>query len=157
MKDSLNTVYEIMKLIKKSPKRDALFKKMKEGLAPEKPGVRVLCPTRLTVRGSSLQSVLDNYEVLLVLWEESKEMTSEAEMRARIIGVESQMLTFNFLFGVSLGSLLLIHSDNLSKTLQHVGISASVGQHIAKQTLKVLNSLREPDKFQLFFERVKLD
>ena len=43
------------------------------------------------------------------------------------------------------------HSDNLSKTLQHKSMSAAEGQHIAQLTLSVLKSLRDQEKFQLFF------
>lgn len=46
MKSFLETVHEISKLIKKSPKRNALFEKLKQELASEAIGVRVLCPTR---------------------------------------------------------------------------------------------------------------
>ena len=58
----------------------------------------------------------------------------DSDMKARIIGVDSQMHSFDFLYGVSLGALILNHSDNLSKTLQHVNISAAEGQHLAKLT-----------------------
>ena len=107
-------MFEITKLIKKSPQRDAIFQKLKHDLATDTPSFRVLCPTRWTVRAASLQSVLDNYEVLLSVWEESKNSQIDSEMKARIIGIETQMLTFNFLFGISLGILNLEHSDNLS-------------------------------------------
>ena len=60
MKSALDVMGEISKLIKLSPKRDAVFQKLKADLAPETPGFRVLCPTRWTVRAASLQSVLDN-------------------------------------------------------------------------------------------------
>ena len=56
--------------------------------------------------------MLNNYEVLLGVWKEAGHLDSE--IRARVIGVEAQMLTFDFLFGVSLGSLILRHSDNRS-------------------------------------------
>ena len=49
-------------------------------------------------------------------------------MKARIIGIETQMLTFNFLFGISLGTTILQHSDNLSKRLKHDTITAAEGQ-----------------------------
>lgn len=61
----------------------------------------------------------------------------------------TQMLTFEFLFGVSLGAVILSHSDNLSKTLQHVSLSTAEGQHMAKLTLQVLKSLHQVDKFDL--------
>ena len=68
MKSSLDVVIEISKLIKKSPKRDAIFQKLKSDLAPDTPGFCVLCPTRWTVCAASLQSVLDNYQVLFEVW-----------------------------------------------------------------------------------------
>ena len=40
------------------------------------------------------------------------------------------MSTFEYLFGVMLGELILKHSDNLSKTLQDPSLSASEGQEI---------------------------
>ena len=95
----------------------------------------VLCPTRWTVRAASPQSVVDNYEVLLGVWGESKKSQIDSEMQARIIGIETQMLTFNFLFGNSLGTLILQHIDNLSKSLQHDTITAAEGQQLAKLTI----------------------
>ncbi len=157
MKHSLETVNEISKLIKKSPKRDAIFQKLKSDLAQDTPGFRMLCPTRWTVRSSSLQSILDNFEVILGVWEESLESSLNSEMRARIIGVNTQMLTFDFLFGISLGALLLRHSDNLNKSLQHEFMSAADGQQIAKHTLDVLLSLRSEENFKLFYKRILLD
>ena len=73
---------------------------------------------------ASLQSVLDNYEVLLQVWEESKETNLESEIRARIIGVETQMHSFDFLFGISLGSYFVTvttsnpYSTNLCQQLK---------------------------------------
>ena len=67
------------------------------------------------------------------------------------------MHTFDFLFGVSLGNLLLHHTDNLSKTLQHKSLSAAEGQRVAKLTLDVLQSLRNEDHFKNFYARVLLD
>ena len=64
LKDALDTTSEILKLLKFSPKWETLFKKFKEDFAPEFPGFRTLCPTRWTVRGGSLQSVIDNWNVL---------------------------------------------------------------------------------------------
>ena len=60
----MDATFEINKLIKYSPKRDAIFTKLKDELSSETPGFRVLCPTRWTVRADSLLSVMDNYTVL---------------------------------------------------------------------------------------------
>ena len=106
------------------------------------------------MRAASLQSVIDNCEVLLLLWQEALDGTLDGETRARIIGVETQMIKFDFLFGVCLGSLILRNSDNLSKTLQHKTISAAEGQHIAKLTLSVLQKMRSAEQFVAFYQRV---
>ena len=151
MKSALDVVVEISKLIKKSPKRDSSFEKLKSELAPETPGFRVLCPTRWTVRAASLKSVIDNYEVLLGVWEEAQSGRLDGEMKARIIGVETQMHTFDFLYGVFLGELILRHTDNLSKALQHKSLSAAEAQHLARLTLEVLRSLRDSDRFTAFY------
>ena len=84
-------------MIKKSPARYRCFEKIKSELAPDTPGVRVLCPTRWTVRAEALQSILNNYAVLQELWVESLDKVKDSEMKARILGVASQMKTFSYL------------------------------------------------------------
>ncbi len=100
---------------------------------------------------SITKSVLD-YEVLLSVWEEYKNSQIDSEMKARIISIETQMLTFNFLFGISLGTLILQHNNNLSKSLQHDTITAAEGQQLAKLTIDVLKSIRKEDKFKSFYD-----
>ncbi|XP_041374744.1 zinc finger MYM-type protein 1-like [Gigantopelta aegis] len=115
MRDSLDSVYEMSKLIKYSPRRDTKLEELKTEMNPDKPGFRVLCPTRWTVRAASLCSVLDNYSVLQSLWEICYEFVTDSEILARIVGVQSQMFSFDFLFGVILRHEVLRHTDNLSK------------------------------------------
>ena len=141
MKDALDIVYEITKLIKKSPRRDFTFQSLKEEISPTSPGVRILCPTRWTVRADALHSIVTNYAVLQALWEESLEFVKDSEMRSRIIGVATTMKSFNFFFGVVLSELILRHSDNVSRTLQTSHISAAEGQKIATMTVKTLQSM----------------
>ena len=43
MRDALNTSYELIKLVKKSPRRDATLQKLKEQMPDGIPGIRVLC------------------------------------------------------------------------------------------------------------------
>jgi len=82
LKKALDITYEMSKLIKYSPKRDAMFSKLKDELQPECPGIQVLCPTRWTVRADSLKSVLDNYTALQHLWEEAELVAKESDIRA---------------------------------------------------------------------------
>ena len=48
------------------------------------------------------------------------------------------MKTFDFVYGVYLGELILTHSDNLSRALQDPTLSAVEGQDIAKKTIAVM-------------------
>lgn len=67
------------------------------------------------------------------------------------------MHTFGFIYGILLGSLILHHSDNLSKTLQHKSMTAAEGQRLAKLTVDVLKLIQQPDRFQAFYQRVVQD
>ena len=61
MTDAFDVTYEICKLIKFSSRREAMLDELKSDTAPGTPGIRVLCPTRWTVRAQSLKSIIDNY------------------------------------------------------------------------------------------------
>ena len=91
MKDCLDTCFEVVKLIKFSPKREAMLRELKEEIGSDAPGVRTLCPTRWTVRAGSLASIVANYDNIQLLWVAAVCTTSNTEMKARIRGVESQV------------------------------------------------------------------
>ena len=115
LENTLDTVYEITKLIKHSPKCDVIFKKIKDEVTLGAPGICVLCPTRWTVRAEALTSISENYEALQLTWEVAREATRETEMRSRIDGVAAQMRKFDFFFGVELSRKVLNMVDNLSR------------------------------------------
>lgn len=154
VRDALDTTHEITKLVKKYPCRNATFKRLKEEMASDSPGIRILCPTRWTVRAQALKSITDNFSVLSEFWDESLEHVKDTEMKARIQGVAAQMKAFDFFFGVSLGFFILQHSDNLSHTMQRANISAAEGQEVVAMTLSTLASLRNESSFGMFWQRV---
>ena len=151
--DALDITSEISKLLKYSPRRDSLFETLKKELAPDVPSFRTLCPTRWTVKASSLESVLNNYKVFQALWEEAKEIAPDSETRTRIAGVEFKMSTFPYLFGVLLGECVLKHTDNLSKTLQSSALTAAEAHHVANLTCQTLERIRDDKCYDLFWER----
>ena len=156
MQEALDITEEISKLVKLSPRRGSVFQRLKDEIAPQDAGIRVMCPTQWTVKGEALKSIVDNFEVLQNLWEESLEYVKESEIRARIGGVSDLMMKFDFFFGVMLGQTVLSRSarDNLSRTLQKGDISASEGQDIAKMTVRCLKTLRTDNNFALFWSKV---
>ena len=84
MKDVLDTSREITKLIKYFPRREGIFMKLKESLPASSTGIRVLCPTRWTVRADTLSSIISNYEALQNTWEKALAITKDTEAKARI-------------------------------------------------------------------------
>ena len=140
-RDAVDTTFELTKLVKKSPKRDARLQQLKAEAAIELPGIRVLCPNRWTVQSDTLLSVIKNYTVLLNLWTDSLTSVKNTEMRAHIICVSAQMETFDFFFRITLGELILRHIDNLSRPLQKSTISAAEGQCVADMTVRTLQTI----------------
>ena len=154
MKSALEITHEITKLIKYSPRRERIFKDLKGEMAPGSPGVRVLCPTRWTVRADSMLSIIQNYSVLQELWDKAVDIVRDSDTIARIRGVSAQMQSFNFFFGLVLGECLLRNTDNLSRTLQKKDFSAAEGQITMEQTKRTLMSIRSDTSFDLFWEKV---
>ena len=117
--------------------------------------LKKFCPTRWTVRGASVTSILNNYCALIELWEQSLETTLDPDVNGRIIGVKSQMMKFPFLFGLLLCDRILNITDNLSKTLQSQSMSAVEAQHIAELTVKTLQGMRTDDMYKTFLDSYK--
>ena len=154
LRDTLDVTLEISKLLRFSPRRNAIFQKLKTNLAPKIPGFRTLCPTRWTVRALSLQSVIDNFNVLQELWDEALDTSTDPEARGRIGGVKTNMKTFDFVFSLVLGQRLLAHTDNLNKTMQSTKITASEAQHVADLTCQTLLKTLDDTSFDLFWQFV---
>lgn len=156
--DALDTALEITKLVKDSPQRDTKLEKIRQAATNdgEMPtaGIRVLCPTRWTVKADTMDRILSNYESLQELWDWSLDNIKDAKMKARIRGVQSHMLQFEFYYGLTLGECLLRHADYLSATLQRKEMSAAEGKAIAMKTVKTLTKMRSEDSFCLFWNNV---
>ena len=150
----IDTALIISQLIKYCPKRDTHFEVLKRELAPDTPSLQALCPKSWMVRAQSLEGVLENYTVLQELWMDCKDFVKNADAGARINGVSAQMKSFDFLFGVVLGELALMHSGNLSKTLQHEHLSAVEGQAMAALSVKTIEKIRDDKSFDPFWAKV---
>ena len=164
-RDAMDVGFEISKLIRFSPKRNAALERIKLESYTEEDhvsglGIRAFCPTRWTIRANAIDSILSNYSDLNKLWEECLGAGKlDPDVKSRIIGVQSQMSSYNLLFGLHLclGILRLRLTDNLSKTLQKPTMSAADGQSTASLTVKTLESMRSDEAFKMFFARVEVD
>ena len=154
LRDTLDTTAEISKLLKYSPRRDTMFEKLKNDMSPDAPNFRTLCPTRWTVKAQSLNSVLKNYSTFIQFWEDAKDAAKDTDTRVRITGIQAQMQQFDYLFGLIVGSCVLGHTDNLSKTLQNPKLTAAEGQNIANRTVQTLQMLRSTNGFDMLWNKV---
>ena len=74
LKDTIDTTYELTKLVKMSPKRDAKLKSLQEEQQNSEPddldewikdpSIKLFCHTRWTVRRECLRSVIANFDTL---------------------------------------------------------------------------------------------
>ena len=158
---SLATSYEITKLVRFSPKRDSHLRKIHEEEYYDDDEhndmlktVRLFSETRWTVRAGSLSSIYENYKELEQLWTWRLDVYKDTESKARVNGVQSQMQSFDYFFGLRLGTLLLRHSDNLSISLQAEDLCAAQAQTIAKNTASTLEKMRTDQNFDLFWTDV---
>ena len=134
------------KLVKFSLKRDSHLRKIHEKEYYKKEEkfngkmqtLRLFSQTRWTVRASSLTSICENYKELEDLWNWCLVGCKDREAKARIHGVQAQMQTFDYFFGLRFGILLLRHGDNLSTLLQGENLYAAEAQKIAKSTVNTL-------------------
>ena len=131
-REALDIAYEVSKLIRFSPKRNAAFNRIKvENQAEDESGpsigIRSFCSTRWTVRGDAIESIIDNYQTLAKLWEECLETRLDPDIKGCIIGVQKLMSHFNILFGLQLSQKILKITDNLSRTIQKQSMSAAEG------------------------------
>ena len=162
LQDTIDTTFELTKLIKFSPERDAVLRKLQSRINNEDafedfvkpPRVTLFCPTRWTVRADCLNAVIENYDQLQELWERSLQNSNDTKTKARICGVSAHTKTFAFCVGIHISHFILGHSDNLSRALQSAKLSANEAQEMARCTVMVLRSLRTEDNFKLFYETV---
>ena len=119
--DMLKMTFEmtrgICKLVKESPQRNNMLEEIRKTTKNQAKSVHSFCPIRWTVRGETLDSIINNYEQLVSLWQWSLQKLTNTEMKTRIHGAISHMKKFDLFFGCRLGATILNQTDNLSRTL----------------------------------------
>ena len=72
------------------------------------------------------------------LWGWAQDNISDADMKARIIGVQTRMHIFSFFYGLQLAIVVLSHSDNLSSSLLRAELCTVDAQKNAKLSVTIL-------------------
>ncbi len=117
IRDAVEVVREIVKLINFSPKRKTLFSAKLAESDQAGGTIKPLCPTRWTVRTAALDSVLSQYSVVMDTMQEVNTTTRD-EYGMKAGGVLSILESFSTLFGLRLGHLLFAAAEETSISLQ---------------------------------------
>ena len=113
----MDIVREIDKLINYSPKRNHLFFTMVAESEEEGGTIKPRCPTRWTCRTAALESVLNQYQVVMDTMQEINETTRD-EYGLKVGGVLSALEKFETFFGLRLSKRLFFAAEETSKALQ---------------------------------------
>ena len=163
LRDTMGTAGEIVILIKYSPKRENILGAIKEQIECDSEevfkvnGILKLSETRWTVRADCFKRILENYENLMKVWEHCLQNDRmQSDLKARVSGVEKQMKSFDFFFGLSMGYRLFSHTDNLSRSLQAEKLSACSSKRIANLVVSVLEGMRNEESFNNLYDAILL-
>ena len=137
-------------IILASPKRLRIFKHLQEEFNVDAPGLKPLCPTRLTVRTSAINSILKNYEVICTELEQVSNESGDSATHAS--GYTALMEKFETLFGLCL-SYLVFSATEVSKVLQGHDLNAQDACRSVAQAISFLTRQHSDLAFSDFYQR----
>lgn len=155
IRNILNLVFELGKLIKFSPKRSTLFSTLNKQLAFNSgenatgKSLRTLCLTRWTVRHSAIESILLNYDTLKKTLQEVEK--GHDEYAAKAHGMLIQLEMFDTFFGLKLAHLIFSTCEQFSVNLQFIDITVQEAIKGSQLLVKHLKSQRNESKFDAFY------
>lgn len=156
VRNVMDFIYQLVQLIKFSPKRLHLFESLKRNVVinggDATPHLRTLCPTRWTVRHTSINSILLHYETFMKTLEDVKQ--GHDEYAAKASGLHMQMMAFETYFGLRLTHLVFSATDQFSTNLQSENIIIQEATRGAGLLVSHLKTLRTDERFDHFYEQV---
>ena len=161
VRNVMSFIYDLVQLIKFSPKRLSLFDTLRKevvvnsGDTSVTPSLRMLCPTRWTVRHTSIDSIIRNYQILQTALEEIHH--GHDEYAAKASGLMARMEQFDTYFALKLAHLVFSAAEQLSINMQAKDITIQEAINGAKLLTTHFKSLRNEAKFDFFYDRVCQD
>lgn len=138
-RDGINLVGNLISFVRDSPKRLAWFHSFKTS---DSISLRPLCPTRWTMRHTSLESIIRNYKELLQFLEEVSD-TEKDEIGSKASGLKRQLEAADTYIIISLVSIILSHVEATNNVLQTRSLRFSECSSYIYQLQSTLCNLRE--------------
>ena len=156
VRNALNLAMELCQLICFSPQRSSLFEALKSQVSTPTPSLKPLCPTRWTVRTKAIDALLKNYSLLMETLSEMK-CSGRDDSALKAGGFLNTMETFTAFFGLRLSYLVFSVTEQLSITLQGKNTTIQEAVSSGNLTTRFLQSHRNKESFNVFYERVLQD
>jgi len=155
IRDALELVKDVVNFIRSSPLRLRNLQSLRQQFCEEgtaTPSLRPLCPTRWTVRVSSIKSVLDNYVALCVALLDTTE-TSRDDAGAKANGFLRRLESFDSYFAMQASLAVLEYCEACNTMLQSTKITTADAKAAATKTADLIHSMRS----DTFFDKMYAD
>lgn len=150
IRDSLQWVHELGNLSNQSGKFKAMFE-VKAGSEGHHTTLKPLCPTRWTVRGKAVNSVLCQYDSVLSSLEEMASNGSDTGVRAN--GLLDRFQKGKTVLGLLLASEVIGELECLNKSLQKQTQTIAGMQAAIEYVKSTLQGKRNKESFQDVFDK----
>ena len=153
IRDALELVREVGKLIKLSPKRLHLFSTRLSESDECTVSLKSLCTTRWTARTGAIDAILKDFKVLSETLEEIYETTRD-EYGLKAYGFLQSLEKFETIFGLMLSYNLFSTTEQVSLTLQKKNIGIRDALTVIEAAKLHLKQLRSEFEFDHFYNKV---
>ena len=119
--------------------------------------IRLLFPTRCTVRAKALYSIHNNYKPIqewLTLCDSKN--NSDPDSHPRTDGLLKRMKSFSFMYGLKLSITVLDHTDSLSATLPTANLCAADARENGRLVVGTITRMQNEQDATSFYEMVKI-
>ena len=155
IKEALDITMELGKFIDLSPKRSQLMSTLKAQLSPEcqTPSIKMLCPTRWTVRTKALEAIIKSYKILIPALIEIQS-SGKDEYALKAGGFVQSLDKYSTYYGLKLSHLIF---SATSSSLQYKDTSVQEAVAGANLAVSFLERQRSDKAFNDFYEQCLLE
>lgn len=140
MRDIMNLAKDLINSVRESPNRMEMFRSISCASVNEQYRLRPLCPTRWTMRASSVQQILKNYENLELFETFSSKDTTEAGYKCA--GYFESMLQFKTYFFLNLYCHIMNAVEEVNRKIQCPNLSVTELEGLFKGLICILEERR---------------
>lgn len=141
MRDIMNLAKDLINTVRESPKRLNIFQSVQVESGNSSTSLRPLCPTRWTMRASSIKQIIVNYESLIEFFQKfSNENSTDAA--SKCAGYFEKMEQFKTYFFMTLYCYVMIPVEEVNTKIQSSHIGATEVEMMLNNMSTILEKRR---------------